>query len=312
MTEYRYHRMAHNGELWQRPHSGRLGATHGDYVAETGFGHEDWNFAQDLWSDGKLHLYLRQAPRKETRNEKFNIVLGAYYDGMHHVVGFAEDVDYSIAQLSPETRRRRALELINLDTEGQLGGDYKGKNKNDMTTLIRNDEGGYWAAVEPGKLYILNSPVPLQTGLFKVPSPQYILYKLSEDDYVSIVSFCKEAYEERPEDANSDFKEGRVIRRIHSARERNQRLIQAAKSKFIQLHGSLYCEACGLEPSTFYSDSELGGKIIEAHHNVPLSTYTAQSTTNINDIRMLCPSCHRAIHTSKDWLTVDDLRKAIG
>ena len=73
--EYRYHKMARNDGGWIGPVSGRLGKSE-DYVGSTGFGYEDWNFAGDLWSDGKVRLYLRQQPAEADRSKTFSIILG--------------------------------------------------------------------------------------------------------------------------------------------------------------------------------------------------------------------------------------------
>lgn len=53
-------------------------------------------------------------------------------------------------------------------------------------------------------------------------------------------------------------------------RERNPKVIQRAKEKFIQEHnGPLYCEICGFD---FYKTyGELGGDFIEGHHTLPVS-----------------------------------------
>lgn len=59
--------------------------------------------------------------------------------------------------------------------------------------------------------------------------------------------------------------------------------------------GKLFCQACGVEPLKVY-----GVEVIEAHHRIPLSKSEEGRVTEISDLIMLCPSCHRAVHRIPD------------
>jgi 5-methylcytosine-specific restriction enzyme A len=100
--------------------------------------------------------------------------------------------------------------------------------------------------------------------------------------------------------------EGRVLTRKHSIRERNPKIIRKCKERFKAKHGELYCEACGFKPNQKYG---LGyDKIIECHHTKPLHTLKPGDKTKISDLVLLCSNCHRAVHSHKQWLSMEALK----
>ena len=83
---------------------------------------------------------------------------------------------------------------------------------------------------------------------------------------------------------------------LHYRRERDTGLSRDAKAVFAKANGGkLFCQACGVEPLKVY-----GVEVIEAHHRVPLSKSEEGRVTEIADLIMLCPSCHRAVHRIPD------------
>jgi hypothetical protein len=102
------------------------------------------------------------------------------------------------------------------------------------------------------------------------------------------------------------FAEGQPILRLHVQRERNQLLVNAAKRRFKDKYGRLFCEVCGFDFSDHYG--ELGDDFIEAHHRIPLSESAAEVETSIDDLAMVCANCHRMLHRRKPWLSVEDLK----
>jgi 5-methylcytosine-specific restriction endonuclease McrA len=82
----------------------------------------------------------------------------------------------------------------------------------------------------------------------------------------------------------------------HYQRERDAGLSRDAKAAFVKANGGkLFCQACGVEPLKVY-----GVEVIEAHHRIPLSKSEEGRVTEISDLIMLCPSCHRAVHRIPD------------
>ena len=83
---------------------------------------------------------------------------------------------------------------------------------------------------------------------------------------------------------------------LHYRRERDAGLSRDAKAAFAKANGGkLFCQACGIEPLKVY-----GVEVIEAHHRIPLSKSEEGTVTEISDLIMLCPSCHRAVHRIPD------------
>jgi Predicted restriction endonuclease len=94
---------------------------------------------------------------------------------------------------------------------------------------------------------------------------------------------------------DSEFPEGKLVMRAHLRRERNLALVKKAKQRFLDDHGSLYCEACGFSYVSKYKQA-IAADFIEAHHMVPVSTLNDESVTKIEDMAMLCADCHRMVH----------------
>lgn len=51
------------------------------------------------------------------------------------------------------------------------------------------------------------------------------------------------------------------------------------------------CDICEEDFSVRY-----GVRYIEAHHKVPISTFTSQYVVTSDDLALLCPNCHKAVH----------------
>lgn len=103
--------------------------------------------------------------------------------------------------------------------------------------------------------------------------------------------------------------EGGVLTALHTRRERNRRLVDRKKSQVRKRDGQLKCEACGFDFEETYGDRGRG--FIECHHVKPLYTLAEAQTTRLDDLVLLCSNCHRMVHASRPWLTVDDLRSTL-
>ncbi len=102
------------------------------------------------------------------------------------------------------------------------------------------------------------------------------------------------------------YKEGRKITRTLNQRGRNRQLVEEAKRHHKQENGHLTCEVCGFDFEAFY-----GVNYIEAHHETPLSSLNEETENTIDDLRLLCANCHRAIHSQKTPIPVDVLRQRL-
>lgn len=82
------------------------------------------------------------------------------------------------------------------------------------------------------------------------------------------------------------YREGGRRYVAHLLAERNRNLIEFLKST-----SRSTCDICNEDFSIRY-----GVSYIEAHHKVPISTFTSEYTVRPEDLVLLCPNCHKAIH----------------
>lgn len=96
----------------------------------------------------------------------------------------------------------------------------------------------------------------------------------------------------------------RIERRTHGLR--NQKISESREMN----DGMVPCEACETDMIGRY---DLGGTpIIDCHHLFPLSDLDGEEReTTKDDLALLCPSCHRAIHRLDDCSDLDELRRRI-
>ncbi|WP_433315672.1 HNH endonuclease [Micromonospora chersina] len=103
-------------------------------------------------------------------------------------------------------------------------------------------------------------------------------------------------------------KEGGVLLKVHLRRERDPSLKPRKVAQAKKNGVPIACEACGFD---FYQTyGERGQDYIECHHRVPLHV-TGPIDTTLPDLALLCSNCHRMIHRSAPWLTVEELRKLV-
>jgi hypothetical protein len=101
--------------------------------------------------------------------------------------------------------------------------------------------------------------------------------------------------------------EGRLLARIHIYKERDRVFSEKVKKYFRDRNnGKLICQACGLEPTSRYGSK--GDYCIEAHHKIPIAELQPGSITRIEEMAIVCASCHRIIHSKKPCL---DLKEVI-
>ena len=111
-----------------------------------------------------------------------------------------------------------------------------------------------------------------------------------------------------PAEIESDITglEGKLLTRVHSFKERDKKFSKKVKEFYKKKNGGkLICEACGLDPISIYGPD--GDSCIEAHHKIPIEELQPDSVTRIDDMAMVCASCHRIIHTKKPCLLIDDV-----
>ena len=102
--------------------------------------------------------------------------------------------------------------------------------------------------------------------------------------------------------------EGGVALRAHLRRERDPKLRRSKLADTKRRGLPIACEVCGFDYGQTYGAHGLD--YIECHHRVPLHV-TGETKTRLADLALLCSNCHRMIHRSKQWLTVEELKDLV-
>ena len=120
------------------------------------------------------------------------------------------------------------------------------------------------------------------------------------------ISFLKESKSSQIEDSLEEASEGKVLTRVHKTRERNKAIVKKKKESVLKKTGALKCETCLFDFKEIYG--ELGEGFAECHHKKPVSQLKNNEKTKLDDLAILCANCHRMIHRSKPWKTIDELK----
>ena len=100
--------------------------------------------------------------------------------------------------------------------------------------------------------------------------------------------------------------EGATLTRLHRAKERSPKLVQAKKKDVLRRMGKLECEICGFD--FFRTYGERGRSYIECHHVQPLASLRPGTKIRLVDLALVCANCHRMLHGSRPWPTIEQLK----
>jgi predicted HNH restriction endonuclease len=118
------------------------------------------------------------------------------------------------------------------------------------------------------------------------------------------------AIDEPDEPEIQDCEEGRIFTRLHRYRERNRKLVADFKALSLKKHGQLRCGGCDTDFAIKYG--AMADRLVDVHHTKPIYTMKPGDKTDPKDLVLLCVSCHRAVHSEKQWLSVAELRRRLG
>jgi predicted HNH restriction endonuclease len=93
--------------------------------------------------------------------------------------------------------------------------------------------------------------------------------------------------------------EGRRVLSAHFRRERSSFLRRKKIESVREVLGHCACEICGLPDDGAYPE-RLADYIFEVHHRHPLHRAVDPVRTTLDDLALLCASCHRAVHATRD------------
>lgn len=124
-----------------------------------------------------------------------------------------------------------------------------------------------------------------------------------ESKYVVIKRGLVPAEDAMRTQKSDELKEGGRRYVSHLMVERNKDVVKTIK----QLK-SWECEICGINFKARY-----GISYIEAHHKVPIYTYSTRYVVRTTDLALLCPNCHKAVHLyMKDHdMEYQEIRRAL-
>lgn len=112
-----------------------------------------------------------------------------------------------------------------------------------------------------------------------------------------------------PAEFEEGASEGKLLSRVHSYRERNQKIVKLKKEWAMDSFGKLECESCTFDFDKKYGS--IGKGFIECHHTKPISSLNAKSKTKLEDLALVCSNCHRMIHRNQPWKTVEEITTLI-
>jgi 5-methylcytosine-specific restriction enzyme A len=92
--------------------------------------------------------------------------------------------------------------------------------------------------------------------------------------------------ETQTEEGIEEAQEGRLLTRIHVARERNRKLVESKRRQSLKKHGKLLCEICEFDFTVQYGIRGKG--FMECHHLKPVATLANGQKTHLNDLALVC------------------------
>jgi len=116
------------------------------------------------------------------------------------------------------------------------------------------------------------------------------------------------SYEFELNPSEQSFVEGKPRLKIHLTKERNPYLVEEAKKRWEkEFKGNMRCFICSFSFQDNYGSR--GQNFIEAHHLKPISSLTENEVVTISDLAPVCSNCHRMLHRTKPWLSVEELKE---
>lgn len=110
-------------------------------------------------------------------------------------------------------------------------------------------------------------------------------------------------------DLEASVLEGEPRMHLHFRRERSGALVDQKRARARNSAGQLECEVCGFVTQLTYPELEVD--ICEVHHCKPLGELEEATESRLQDLAILCPNCHRAIHRTKPMMTVKKFRSRL-
>lgn len=106
------------------------------------------------------------------------------------------------------------------------------------------------------------------------------------------------------EGASAQEGQTKIVQHVRRERSRSLR-----RKRLALAGGQPACEVCGFDFEQAYG--ERGRGFIECHHKIPLPEIDPATPTQLEDLALLCANCHRMVHASRPWITVEALKELL-
>ncbi len=219
-----------------------------------------------------LDFYFRHAPAIPGKTSQAVLALSAFLNELQNVMG---------GKRSDKFRNANSV-YMKLMNFRRLDPDYTGKG------LERGgkDESVVWDLYYSRRDELRRCSEAIRSFV----SAEVVLPQLEINDY--------------------EGNEGQILTRVHLYRERNGKLVDRKKKMALKQLNRLVCEICDFDFELVYGGR--GHGFIECHHTKPLSGLSPDGeTTTMSDLSLVCSNCHRMIHRSKPWFSVQELRELV-
>lgn len=251
----------------------------------------------------RLGFEVRKAPRNpDWSRDELILALDAY---MKWRPSFPAKTSPEIAAISAEIRTLgELLHGVTSDTFRNANGVYMklmnfrrlepgaGEAGSGGLSAGSQADAGVWEAYAQNLPALASAAATIRASLARIDAEDALRLELSGPD--------------EPEIAEAT--EGALVTRLHRTRERDPEIVRKKKADALKLHGKLACEACGFDFAARYGAR--GEGYIECHHVQPLSA-SAERTTRLADLALLCANCHRMIHARAPWLSLVELKSLV-
>jgi len=100
-----------------------------------------------------------------------------------------------------------------------------------------------------------------------------------------------------------EFIEGAIFHENRRSRKRNTQIREHALTRY-----GCVCAVCRFDYSIY---GDMGRSAVDVHHLNPIADRTGNEITTLDDVCVLCATCHRMIHTGGELKTPEQLRQII-
>lgn len=105
------------------------------------------------------------------------------------------------------------------------------------------------------------------------------------------------------------YAEGKPTVKTRVLRQRSTRLTDEAKRRYLDEHGELRCQICGINFEEVYG--KIGEGYIETHHRDPVSQMDGEQFVDVDGVVLLCANCHRMVHRKSPPYSIEELKQAV-